>query len=353
MHETRIGRLLARMEELGLDALLINSLPNVFYLSAFTGTNASLLITPRARWFITDFRYHERFAAEARGGWQLHDSAAGLARCIGGLCVPAARLGFEAEQTSVAARERLAACGCELVPTRNLVEELRAVKDSGEIETIRRAVALGEQVFGELLPCIRGGAMEREVAAEIEYRARRLGATECSFKPIIASGRRSAQPHAGFTEQRIQPGQPLTIDMGVVLAGYCSDMTRTVFPGDCPARWRELYAIVLEAKRRGFAASRAGDSGAAADGAAREYITERGYAENFGHGLGHGVGIQIHEAPRLVWTEKRLLAAGNVVSCEPGIYLPGEGGIRIEDMTLVTEDGPQNLNSLSDELMVV
>jgi Xaa-Pro aminopeptidase len=283
-----------------------------------------------------------------QGGWQLADNTG---KDLGRDVIPALpgaaalrRIGIEAAHLSVASHARLlSAGGREYIPTTGLIEGLRSVKDSAEIQTIRRAVALGEQVFAQLLPLITPAATEADLAAEIEYRARKLGATECSFKPIIASGPRSALPHAGYTAQALQPGQPLSIDMGVVLEGYCSDMTRTVFPGDCPAQWRELYAIVLEAKRRGFGATLAGATGAQADSAARDYIAERGYGAQFGHGLGHGVGIQIHEAPSLIWTAERRLEPGNVVTCEPGIYRPGQGGIRIEDMTLVTDSGPQNL----------
>lgn len=358
MHDARIRRLQARLDAEGLDALLISALPNVFYLSAFTGSAASLLITPAERWLITDFRYHGRMDTEVQGGWQLADNSS---KDLGRDVLPALpnaaalrRIGFEAAHVSVAQHGRLSSLGGrEFVPTLDWVEDLRRVKDRAEIETIRRAVRLGEQVFGELLPLITPRTSEADLAAEIEYRTRKHGAKECSFKPIIASGERSALPHAGFSSRLIEFGAPLTIDMGAVLDGYCSDMTRTIFPGECPARWRELYAIVLEAKRRGFAASRPGASGREADSAAREYIAAQGFGAQFGHGLGHGVGIQIHEAPRLASTDSRLLEAGNVVSCEPGIYLPGEGGIRIEDMTLINASGPENLNTLSDELLVV
>lgn len=356
MHNERISRLLARLETEGLDALLVSALPNIFYLSGFTGSSAQLLLTDTRRWFITDFRYHERLGTEVRGGWQLADiTGMQLAELLPALkgATKLRRIGFEAAHVSVQLRAQLATVPVEWVSTLGWVEDLRAVKDSSEAGRLERAERLGETVFGELLPYLRAGVKESEIAAEIEYRARRHGAKATSFAPIIASGTRSAVPHAGFTDSPLRPGVPTIIDMGVLLEGYCSDMTRTVFLGDCPPLWRERYALVRAAKDAGFSALRPGQSCHAADHAARAVIAAAGLGSAFGHGLGHGVGVQIHEEPRLIWDNERLLEPGNVVTCEPGVYFPGEGGIRLEDLLLITESGAKNLNQLSTDLLVL
>ncbi len=357
MRETRILGLIERLQREGLDALLISSLPNIFYLSGFTGSSAALLLTPHQRLFVTDFRYHGRVRSQTSGGWEIEDNSnSPLRELLPQLAArhQLGRIGLEAEHMNLALYLELQkAGGPEYVPTRGWVEDLRRVKDAGEIETLQAAESLGERIFSELLPLLGPDTTEADIAAEIEYRARRHGASACSFSPIIASGVHSSMPHAGYSGEKLVPGTPLTIDLGVVLDGYCSDMTRTVFFKDCPQKWEQIYNLVDLAQRTAFERLRPGVTGREGDSYAREVIEAGGYGEHFGHGLGHGVGIQIHESPRLSQAEKRILEPGNVTSLEPGIYIPGEGGVRIENLIWFTDDGVRSFNQLGTELTVV
>lgn len=359
LHPSRLSALLARLEAGRLDALLVTSLVNIRYLTGFTGTTALLLVSPARTWFITDFRYHGRVQGEVGAGVELVDNSfKDLARDV----LPALegtaglkRIGFEAEYASFAAHERWAQGAPErqFIPTRGWIEALRMVKDADELARLGAAERLGERIFSEILAQIGPQTTEADLAAEFECRLRRYGASAASFSPIIASGARSDTPHAGYSAACLVPGAPLTIDVGVVLDGYCSDMTRTVFYRDCPADWARVYNIVREAQQVGFAALAPGVRGCDADAAARDYITAQGYGEQFGHGLGHGVGLQIHEDPRLAPAWTGALQAGHVTSCEPGIYLPGQGGVRIENLVYITPTGAQAFNELGTELTVV
>jgi Xaa-Pro aminopeptidase len=230
---------------------------------------------------------------------------------------------------------------------------MRICKSGPEIQRVRRAIEVNEVIFGEVLGVIGPDVTEADLAAEIEFRALKHGCQGVSFTPIVASGVNSAKPHARFTDSKLVPGAPLTLDMGMKLDGYCSDMTRTVFYRDCPPEWREVYGIVREAKDRAAEAIRPGVAGKGVDKVARDIITAAGYGENFGHGLGHGIGIEVHEGPRLATVGERMLEPGMLVTNEPGIYLPGKGGIRIEDIFLVTDDGSENLNTLPTDIQVV
>jgi Xaa-Pro aminopeptidase len=341
-----------------LDAMLVTSLPNIYYLSGFTGSTAMLLLTADKRWFLTDFRYHEQVGKEVRGGFELIDNTGKklVKDVLPGL--PGAdqfkRIGFESDHVTHATFEKLSAAEShEFCATSGWVEDLRMVKDKGEVELIRESVLLNERIFTELLGLIGPGVTEADLAAEIGYRAMKAGALGVSFSPIVASGANSSKPHAGFSTQELVAGAPLTFDMGVQLNGYCSDMTRTVFYKDCPAPWEQVYGIVREAKDMVTAQLKPGMLGREADAIARGHIAEAGHSEHFGHGLGHGVGIEVHEGPRLAAPSEQKLSASNVVTNEPGIYLPGEGGVRIEDILLVTADGCENLNTLPTDIQVI
>lgn len=357
MANARVKRVMERLETEGLDALYITNLPNIYYLTGFTGSTAQVLISRERRWFLTDFRYQEQFSVQVDPDFNLIDNTSrkfleDILPSLNGSGLK--RIGFESDHLSHASFVKLqAADSFEFTPTSSWIEELRAIKDDAELELIRESVQLNERIFSELCALIGPQTREADLAAEIEYRARKYGAEEASFSPIIASGQNSSKPHAGFTRQLLTPAAPLTIDMGVRLNGYCSDMTRTVFYKDCPAKWEKVYRIVREAKRLAQKAIAAGATGSAVDAAAREHIAAAGYGDNFGHGLGHGVGIEVHEAPRLARTTENLLQVGQIVTDEPGIYIPGEGGIRIEDMLVVTSDGCENLNVLGDDVQVV
>lgn len=358
MFSNRVDRLLQRMSADGVSALLVTNIPNIYYLSGFTGSTAMLLLTAQKRYFITDFRYHTQFEQEVDRSYELFDNsgkdilrdtfpAIGAAAC-------GPKIAFEADHASFTLGRRLSDSDfASFVPTSSWVEELRMVKDSAELDKIRAAVLINERIFQEVLGCVNADATEADLAAEIEYRALKHGCSGVSFSPIVASGPNSSKPHARFTQSKLVPGTPLTFDMGMKLNGYCSDMTRTVFFKDCPPKWEQIYGIVKQAKDSAHAAIRPGLKGKEVDAVAREIISAAGYGEYFGHGLGHGVGIEVHEAPRLARVGEIPLAPGHVVTNEPGIYLPGEGGIRIEDMAVVTADGAENFNTLPTDVEVV
>ena len=358
MFAKRAARVIEQLNAKELDALLVTSLPNIQYLTGFTGSTALVLISPQRSWFITDTRYTERVGKTLDPQYTLVDNTglklieevwpklegASAFQCVG----------FEAAHVNVAQLERLSkAAQFKWEPTEGIVEDLRIVKDEGEIELLRQATALGERIFSELLPLCNADTTEADLAAELYYRAMKYGAESVSFSPIIASGPNSAMPHASFTTQKLVPGAPLTFDMGVRLNGYASDMTRTVFFKDCPKKWEEIYNIVHEAKDAATAAVKPGLKGREIDAVARNIIAGRGYGDNFGHGLGHGVGIEVHEQPRLSKLGEIVLKPGMCTSNEPGIYLPGQGGIRIEDVIVVRENGAENLNKLETGVTVV
>ncbi|MCB1219696.1 MAG: aminopeptidase P family protein [Planctomycetales bacterium] len=359
MYTQRINALREKLGQLTLDQLLVTHPDNIFYLSGFTGSSAAILLSPGLPGrFITDFRYHERASANIAGlPLELTDSQLRPLQDVVSSLLPdgsRSRVGIEAGYMSFLGFSQLAAtANIEPVPTVKLIETMRMRKDASEIALIREAVAMGEAVFSHAISVIGRETAERDIALEIEFQARRLGAEGMSFPPIVASGDHASRPHAGYTDRTLVAGAPLTIDMGVRLHNYCSDMTRTVFIGDCPQHWRAVYNTVREAKELAAASLRPGLRGCDVDKVARDFITEAGHGDKFGHGLGHGVGIAIHEDPRLLWTYEGVLESGNVVSNEPGIYLPGQGGVRIEDMMLLTDSGCENFNSLPTELQVI
>jgi Xaa-Pro aminopeptidase len=357
MFSARIQQVVNRLEAEGLDALLVTSIPNILYLSGFTGSTAMLLICRGQRFFLTDFRYLEQVRQQCDPSYTLIDNTNRklIEDILPGLpnAAELTRIGFESRHVVYATWEKFQAEGREFLPAPGWIEELRAVKSDAEVALLRAAVQLNERVFTELLSTITAQTTEADLAAEMVGRAIKYGAQERSFTPIIASGDHAAKPHAGFTLRQLVPGAPLTIDMGVLLNGYCSDMTRTVFYKDCPAEWARIYQTVREAKELSQAAVRPGIAGRDVHVIARDHIAAAGFGDYFNHGLGHGVGIEVHEGPSLSLAGTALLEAGNIVTVEPGIYLPGKGGIRIEDMVVVTKSGSENLNLLHTDLTVV
>jgi Xaa-Pro aminopeptidase len=266
------------------------------------------------------------------------------------------RLGFEAGHVSVREHERLRELlpdRVALIPVQGLVEELRAVKDATELGAIRSAAALADEAFERLISGGLIGRTERELALELEFDMRRRGAEQPSFPPIVAAGPHGALPHASPRPVEVSRGDMVVIDWGAQLDGYCSDCTRTVAAGEAGLRAREIYQLVLDAQLAGLEAVKRGAGGREVDGVARQRIEAAGHGEHFGHGLGHGVGLDVHEAPRLAQRSDAVLEAGNIVTVEPGVYLPGELGVRIEDLVLVTDDGRQILTGISKELTVV
>jgi Xaa-Pro aminopeptidase len=356
--EERLGRLRASLRDVELDGLVVSAPSNVFYLSGFRGSAGVLLTTPDRAVLASDFRYRLQAKEQAPSFEFLEVEA----RLLAGVGEEAARtkvrrLGYDAAHLTCAQREELAveACGVELVPRSGLVEGLRAVKSPEEVARIRRAAGLADRALSHMAGLLRVGATEREVALEGEFWMRRAGAEAAAFDLIVASGPRSALPHAETTEREMAAGDLVVIDVGARVDGYCSDMTRTFAIKSASAQAKGIYELVHRAQRAGRSALRAGAACGAVDAAARSIIEEAGHGEDFGHGLGHGVGIEVHEAPRLRRDDESELAAGNVVTVEPGIYLAGLGGVRLEDLFLVGGDGAETLNGspLAPELPVL
>ena len=352
MTPDRGERLSQLVSERGLDCQLVTRLVNVRYLTGFGGTNGACLCGPGKRLFLTDFRYGERAAAEL-DGWEIEtiegDWLGGVAERLAG------RVGFEDDHLSVRVLGKLeqqVGEGVELAPAGGLVEQLRRVKDDGELASITAAAELADEVYRWLLERGFGGRSEREVARAAEARIRELDA-EPSFPPIVAAGPNGALPHAEPGERVIEKGQMVVVDMGAEVDRYCSDCTRTFACGEPDGRAREVYELVRAAQAAGLDGIAAGKEGTAVDAVARELIDAAGHGGRFGHGLGHGVGLEVHEAPRLGTRSEDTLLAGDVVTVEPGIYLPGELGVRIEDLVVVGEDGHRNLSGLSKDLTVV
>jgi Xaa-Pro aminopeptidase len=356
MSAERAERLVALLPEAHVDVMLVTDLVNVRYLTGYTGSNGLALIGPQTRTFITDFRYVEQAAEEVdptfervRAPLDLLDSVAEA------LPARQLRLGFEDTHVSVRSRDRLRELleeRIELVGAGGLVERLRAVKDSDEIERIRAAAALADASFRRLIDAGLVGHTERDLALALEQDMRGHGAKRPSFDAIVAGGPHGALPHAQPREAPIERGQLVVIDWGAELDGYCSDCTRTVATGEPGGEARRIYDLVLEAQLAGLQAVKAGANGRDVDGVARGLIDRAGQAEHFGHGLGHGVGLAVHEGPRLSQRSEDDLVAGNIVTVEPGIYLPGQFGVRIEDLVAVTADGCDIVTSVTKELIV-
>jgi Xaa-Pro aminopeptidase len=353
----RAQRLAGLLDAAGVDVLLVTELVNVRYLTGYTGTNALVLIGPDLRVFVTDFRYVEQAAEQVEKSFERvrapQDLLDALAELLpqGGI-----RLGFDDAHVSVKEHVRLAellGADVSLVPAGGLVERLRRVKDPTEIERIAAAAKLADEALEGLLADGLIGRTERELAISLEHRMRSLGAEGPGFPSIIAAGPHGALPHASPRDVAVKRGELVVIDWGAQVDGYCSDCTRTVAAGEPDDRARGLYQLVLEAQLAGLGAVRAGADGRETDGVARAVMEAAGEGEHFGHGLGHGVGLDIHEAPRLSQRSEDTLEAGNIVTVEPGVYLPGELGIRIEDLVVVEEDGSRVLTSITKELTVV
>ena len=361
----RVQRLARELSELELDALLVDSLVDVRYLTGFTGSHALALVVGESaaaklgrHRFLSDFRYATQSAEQVPDAFEREIVSGDLLDALAAaLADTGGRLGFDEASLTVKGHQRLEELlgGWELVPGGGAVERLRAVKDAGEIARMRAASELADEALRGVLEDGLVGRTERDVAIELELRMRRLGAQAPSFPSIVAAGAHGALPHAEPRGQEIPRDVLVTIDWGALHDGYCSDCTRTYATGEgISAQAREIYELVLSAQERGLAAVRAGRSGREVDAAAREVIERAGHGEHFGHGLGHGVGMDIHEGPRLSRTAgEELLRAGNVVTVEPGVYLPGLLGVRIEDLVVVGEESQEVLTSLCKALTVI
>jgi Xaa-Pro aminopeptidase len=362
----RMARLAAELREREVDVLLVATAVNVRYLTGFTGTSGLALVVADESGnhrFFTDFRYATQSAAQVPSAFHREIVAGDLLEATAGALASSTStagrcLGFDETSLTVKQHARLGellGVEWELIPCAGAVERLRAVKDAGEIERIRAAAALADEALRGVLEAGVVGRTERDVAIDLELRMRRLGAEGASFPSIVAAGAHGALPHAQPRARAIHKNALLTIDWGALHEGYCSDCTRTYATGErISTLAREVYELVLSAQEKALAAVRAGPSGREVDGVARELIERAGHGEHFGHGLGHGVGMEVHESPRLshLASEEPLLA-GNVVTVEPGVYLPGRLGVRIEDLVAITADGQEVLSRLGKELTVV
>lgn len=341
------------MAAAGLGGMLVTKPENRVYLSGFLGSSAYLLVTAEQATLLTDFRYVEQ-AKQQAPAFNVMRHAAVWMDSLPELVGPGQRLGFEQEHLTYAQFKELEQrLQVELVPVCGLVEGLREVKDDQELAWMQQATEIAEAAFAEILPLITAGRSEAEIAFELEITMRRRGSEGIAFPIISASGPRSALPHGAPTERVLQAGDFLTLDFGAVVHGYRSDMTRTVVLGQPSEQQSEIYHVVLQAQLAAQQAVRPGILGKAVDQVAREIITAAGYGECFGHGLGHGVGLQIHEGPSAGMRGETILQPGMVVTVEPGIYIPGWGGVRIEDMVVVTSDGYRNFNHSGKELLVL
>ena len=354
----RLPRLRDRLDDAGCDALLVTHLTNIRYLTGFTGSAALLLVLPDVLVFVTDGRYGDQSAEQlAANGVEARIEVTGteqdarLADAARGI----ARVGLEATHVTWAAKRRYAAKvfdGATLVPVEGVVEGLRRVKDPGEIARIEAACRIADEALAAVLPRLAEEPEERAFGLELDTTMRRLGAADVSFETIVASGPNGAKPHARPTERRVQEGDLVVIDFGALVDGYHSDMTRTVSIGEPSPAQRRMDEVVRAAQAAGVAAVRPGVTGADVDQVCRSIIAEAGWAEAFLHGTGHGVGLDIHEDPRVSTTGTATLEPGHVVTVEPGVYLPEHGGVRIEDTVVVTPDGCRPLTHAPKDLVL-
>lgn len=356
MHKERLSRLRTILAAEGVEGLLVTQATNRKYMSGFTGSSGVLLIAADRALLLSDFRYKTQAPAQAPAfefvehGASIIDSVKTAAAELG-----IRRLAFEAHEMNVATFNKYkAAIGdLEFVPAGEWIERLRMAKDAGELAIMRDAAKLADKTFEHMIGLLQPGMKELDVALEIEFFMRHHGATSSSFDTIVASGERSALPHGVASDRVLQTGEFVKLDFGAYYRGYCSDITRTVMLGKPTARHREIYDIVKKAQQATLEGIRPGMTGKQADAIARDIIKSHGYGDLFGHGTGHGLGMEIHEAPRLSVTGDIVLEPGMTVTVEPGIYIPGFGGVRIEDDVVITETGVEILTHASKDFIVI
>lgn len=351
----KLAKLRSNFSNAGIDGLLITSPYNRRYMANFTGTAGVVLISAERAQFITDFRYVEQAAKQCVGfeivqhTGSIIDEVAEQVKNLG-----IQKLGFEAEYLTFSSFQVYEkAIAAELVPVSGIIEKLRLIKTGAEIKILKEAADIADAAFKHIIEFIRPGKTELEVANELEFFMRKAGATSSSFDTIVASGLRSALPHGVASDKVIEKGDFVTLDYGAYYKGYVSDITRTVAIGEPSAKLKEIYDIVLEAQLRGMNGFKPGMTGKEADALTRDYIAEKGFGEYFGHSTGHGIGLEVHEGPALSVRSDIVLEPGMIVTCEPGIYIPGLGGVRIEDDTMITADHNEALTHSTKELIVL
>jgi len=351
----RIKKVQQILEKENLDLLLVTSLSNVRYLSGYSGTNGLVLISPNGSLFLTDFRY------KVQAGQQVKHLKVVIAERDLIQTLPSVnllkgrrlKLGFESNHLSCGTYRDLKSLlpDCLLVPTENLIESISIRKDQNEIAKIRKAIGITDQVFSEILGFIKPGVKEQDIAAEIEYRFKRYGSATPLYETIVASGKRASMPHGRASSKRIQKGDLVTLDMGAVYDGYTADLTRTVVVGKANKRQKKVYHIVLKAQKQAINKIKPKMRACDLDKVSRNVINRAGYGKYFGHGLGHGIGLVIHDNPALNPRNQKFLEPGMVITIEPGIYIPNWGGIRIEDDVLVTKKGCEILTKAEKNLI--
>ncbi|SIS36932.1 M24 family metallopeptidase [Salimicrobium flavidum] len=352
---TQLKLIRESMKEKGIDGLLILSDKNRRYITGFTGTSGAVLITEDSAKLVTDFRYVEQ-AEDQVTEFEIVEHKGPMSEEIAAQfrSTNTEKIGFEKEHLTYSVYEIFnEKISGELVPVAGIVETLRMVKSSEEISILREAAKIADEAFDHILTYIKPGVKEIDVSNELEFFMRKKGATSSSFDIIVASGYRSALPHGVASEKKIETGELVTLDFGALYKGYCSDITRTVSVGEISDKQKEIYATVLEAQKKGMDGLKAGLTGKEADALTRDVINEKGYGSYFGHSTGHGIGLDVHEGPGLSHRSDVELKPGMVVTVEPGIYVQGTGGCRIEDDTVITEEGNEPLNHSPKELIIL
>jgi len=356
MFTRRLEAVKQKITESRLHGFFITSLPNIRYLTGFTGSNAILFLTPDRNFFFTDGRYESQSSEEVKDARVIIAKGSLLEAFAHNVSLKAKdRIGIEAGSVSVAAFNNMKkiARHVRFAPTVAVIEEVRACKDESEIESIKQASKITDRVFNKILAILKPGTKELEVAAEISYWHRLFGAESDAFEPIVASGVRGAFPHARASSNKIKRGDLVTIDLGCRLNGYHCDLTRTVSIGKPSPQMKKIHAIVLEAIERVLEQARDGVQARFMDSVARSSIRARGYGKYFCHSLGHGLGLEVHELPRVSGRSKDVLQNGSVLTLEPGIYIPHVGGVRIEDDVVIRGDGKEVLSSIPRELVIL
>lgn len=352
---SRVANLRKEMIEEDISSFLITSSYNLRYLTGFTGTTGVALITLEEAFFITDFRYTEQAETQCEG-YKIVQNHGPIFDVVADLVEEKELINLAFEEATVSFKEYVQLemiLEVDLIPVSGMIEELREIKDDSEIEIIQKACEIADQAFSHILTYIKPGMTEIQVANELDFHMRSLGASSVSFETIVASGLRSAMPHGVASEKVIEQGDFITIDFGCYYQGYVSDMTRTISLGEPSEKLKEIYQIVKEAQQKVLDIAKPGMAGAELDAVARDFITSKGYGEAFGHSTGHGIGLEIHEGPNVSKMAEKVFVSGNVITNEPGIYLPGIGGVRIEDDMLVTDNGIKRLTHSEKELIIL
>ena len=355
---SRFQKIANKLEEYGLDAMMVTSSPNRLYATEFASSAGMAIITREGNYFCTDSRYIEAAQKKIQGAEIKQNTSKFTYMDFANEIIAKhgiKKLGFEEEYVTVSScnswKEKLT--GCELVPATKLLMELRAAKDQGEMDSMVAAQRIAEKALKDVLAFIKPGVTEKEIAAYLQYRMLCHGAEKMSFEPIVVSGANSSMPHGVPTDKPVEEGDFITMDFGCVLNGYCSDMTRTVAVGYVTEEMEKVYNTVLAAQAAGIAAAKAGVKGKEIHAAAAKVIEDAGYGEYFGHGFGHGLGLEVHENPGAGFSSDVELPVNAAISAEPGIYIPGKFGVRIEDVVFLTEDGCRDIMEAPKELTVL